>query len=167
MSAAAASRQTGTCKWFSAAKGYGFITSSHDQDLFVHHSAIQGDGFKTLGEGEAVEFEAVKDDSGRWKAVNVTGPEGASVVGDQRSRPPMGNRPFRNGANGGRGGGGYSSNYQQTRNYAPGRYDNNNNNGYDGGHHQSYGTTYTDNNYCGQSAGGYIAGGTYQQNARY
>lgn len=67
-------------------QGYGFITdSSGCDDLFVHHSAIAGDGFKTLAEGEAVEFDVVTDDNGRRKAVNVTGPNGAPVKGDQRA----------------------------------------------------------------------------------
>ena len=49
---------TGTVKWFNDAKGYGFITPPEGgKDLFVHHSAIEGDGFKTLAEGVTVEFE--------------------------------------------------------------------------------------------------------------
>jgi cold shock protein len=48
----------GTVKWFSAEKGYGFITPEEgSKDLFVHYSAIQGDGYKTLNEGDKVEFE--------------------------------------------------------------------------------------------------------------
>ena len=47
----------GTVKWFSAKKGYGFIESSEGQDVFVHFSSIQTEGFKTLNEGQAVEFE--------------------------------------------------------------------------------------------------------------
>ena len=47
----------GTVKWFSDQKGYGFITPENGKDVFVHFSAIQGDGFKTLREGEEVEFE--------------------------------------------------------------------------------------------------------------
>ena len=46
----------GTVKWFSDQKGYGFITPENGKDIFVHFSAIQGDGFKTLREGEQVEF---------------------------------------------------------------------------------------------------------------
>ncbi len=47
----------GTVKWFDAKKGYGFITPEEGKDLFVHHSEIQGSGFKTLDEGQQVEFE--------------------------------------------------------------------------------------------------------------
>ena len=79
-------RQNGTCKWFNATKGFGFITdSSGGGDLFVHHTCINGDGFKTLLEGEAVEFEVETDDQGRKKAVNVSGPNGCKVIGDHRS----------------------------------------------------------------------------------
>lgn len=51
-----AERETGTVKWFSATKGYGFIASQHGEDVFVHYSSIQGDGFRTLEEGQQVEF---------------------------------------------------------------------------------------------------------------
>ena len=47
----------GTVKWFSDQKGYGFITPEEGADVFVHHSEIQGEGYKTLAEGQAVEFE--------------------------------------------------------------------------------------------------------------
>jgi cold shock protein len=47
----------GTVKWFNNQKGYGFIASETGTDVFVHHSAIQGEGYKTLNEGETVEFE--------------------------------------------------------------------------------------------------------------
>ncbi len=47
----------GTVKWFNESKGYGFIASGEGKDLFVHFSEIQGDGFKTLTEGQSVEFE--------------------------------------------------------------------------------------------------------------
>ncbi len=61
----------GKVKWFSNQKGYGFITPEEGNDVFVHHSAIQGEGYKTLEEGQEVEFEIQKDAKGE-KAVNVT-----------------------------------------------------------------------------------------------
>ncbi|HLP62178.1 MAG TPA: cold shock domain-containing protein [Candidatus Deferrimicrobium sp.] len=48
---------TGKVKWFNSQKGYGFIEMENGKDIFVHHKSIQGQGFKTLNEGEAVEFE--------------------------------------------------------------------------------------------------------------
>ncbi len=54
----------GTVKWFNAAKGYGFITPESGEDVFVHFSAIQSDGYKTLDEGQAVEFEVTKGPKG-------------------------------------------------------------------------------------------------------
>lgn len=60
----------GTVKWFNDSKGYGFITPEEGNDVFVHHSSIQGDGFKTLSEGEQVEFEITEGDKGK-QATNV------------------------------------------------------------------------------------------------
>jgi len=61
----AMARTTGTVKWFNDAKGYGFITPEGGQkDCFVHHSAIQGGGFRTLAEGERVEFDIVQGAKG-------------------------------------------------------------------------------------------------------
>jgi cold shock protein len=54
----------GTVKWFNAEKGYGFISIEDGNDVFVHFSAIQGDGFKTLEEGQAVEFEITQGNRG-------------------------------------------------------------------------------------------------------
>ncbi len=54
----------GTVKWFNDAKGFGFIEMDGGQDVFVHHSAIQADGFKTLTEGERVSFEVVEGKKG-------------------------------------------------------------------------------------------------------
>ena len=63
---------TGTVKWFNDAKGYGFITpDGGGKDLFVHHTAIQGSGFKTLAEGAKVEYEAQEGQKGP-QAANVT-----------------------------------------------------------------------------------------------
>jgi CspA family cold shock protein len=54
----------GTVKWFNEAKGYGFITADSGNDVFVHYSAIQQDGFKTLAEGQRVSFEIVQGSKG-------------------------------------------------------------------------------------------------------
>lgn len=63
----------GTVKWFDAQKGFGFITREGGEDVFVHFSAIQGKGFKTLEEGQNVVFELETDErTGKSKAVNVT-----------------------------------------------------------------------------------------------
>jgi CspA family cold shock protein len=55
---------TGTVKWFNAEKGYGFITTEEGSDLFVHYSQIRKDGFKTLEENEAVQFDVVEGNKG-------------------------------------------------------------------------------------------------------
>lgn len=60
----------GTVKWFNAEKGYGFIQVDGGEDVFVHFSAIQGDGFKTLDEGQEVEFEITQGNRGP-QAANV------------------------------------------------------------------------------------------------
>ena len=64
-------RITGKVKWFNNAKGYGFIERESGSDVFVHFSAIQGNGFRTLEEGQAVEFEIVDGPKGP-QAGNVT-----------------------------------------------------------------------------------------------
>ncbi len=61
---------TGTVKWFNSEKGYGFITTDEGNDIFVHFSAIQSEGFKTLNEGDKVEFEVTEGDRGP-QATNV------------------------------------------------------------------------------------------------
>ena len=61
----------GKVKWFNAEKGYGFIEGDDGKDVFVHFSAIQAEGFKTLEEGQAVEFEVVE---------GARGPQAANVV---------------------------------------------------------------------------------------
>ena len=65
---------TGTVKWFNAGKGYGFISNDEGgEDIFVHFSAIQTEGFKTLREGQKVSFEAEQDEvKGKLRASNVT-----------------------------------------------------------------------------------------------
>ena len=63
--------ETGTVKWFNSDKGFGFITAENGNDVFVHISAIQGDGFKTLEEGQAVTFEIEEGQRGP-QATNVT-----------------------------------------------------------------------------------------------
>lgn len=62
----------GTVKWFNNQKGYGFITDSEGKDIFVHYSAIQMGGFKTIIEGDVVEYEIGEGTTGREQAVNVT-----------------------------------------------------------------------------------------------
>jgi len=57
-------QMTGTVKWFNAEKGFGFISREEGDDVFVHFSAIQGDGFKTLEEGQAVTFDIVEGNRG-------------------------------------------------------------------------------------------------------
>jgi cold shock protein len=59
-----ADRATGTVKWFDNAKGYGFIQRPEGDDVFVHYRAIRGEGFKTLQEGQQVEFNIVKGQKG-------------------------------------------------------------------------------------------------------
>ncbi|MBT4504176.1 MAG: cold shock domain-containing protein [Gemmatimonadetes bacterium] len=67
-----AERETGTVKWFNDAKGFGFITRAGGADVFVHHTAIQGEGFRSLSEGQEVEFEVVQGEKG---------PKAEAVVG--------------------------------------------------------------------------------------
>ena len=60
----------GTVKWFNDKKGFGFISQDNGDDVFVHQTSIQGDGFRTLAEGDKVEFEVMKDQKG-FKATKV------------------------------------------------------------------------------------------------
>lgn len=106
--------KTGSVKWFDAKKGFGFITPEDgSDDIFVHQSVIHAEGFRSLGEGEPVEFTIVTDMKGRVKADRVTGPMGSFVQGaprrpfddyDDNSRG--GERRF-NGGGGNYGGGSY------------------------------------------------------------
>jgi len=57
-------KEQGTVKWFNNEKGYGFISRNSGDDVFVHHSAIQGSGFKSLNEGDTIEFEVAKGPKG-------------------------------------------------------------------------------------------------------
>jgi len=63
--------ETGTVKWFNSSKGYGFITREEGDDVFVHYNAIEGDGYKSLDEGDKVQFEVGQGPKG-LQATNVT-----------------------------------------------------------------------------------------------
>jgi len=63
--------ETGTVKWFNSSKGYGFITRDEGSDVFVHYKAIHGDGYKTLEEGDQVQFDVEQGPKG-LQATNVT-----------------------------------------------------------------------------------------------
>ena len=65
-------KEQGTVKWFNASKGYGFIRRESGEDVFVHFSSIQADGYKSLNEGQAVEFEVTSGPKG-LQAANVVG----------------------------------------------------------------------------------------------
>ena len=81
---------SGKVKWFDTAKGFGFITPDDGSaDVFVHQTAIYAEGFRSLAEGEPVEYDII-DNQGKEKADNVTGPNGDFVKGTPRSsRSPM------------------------------------------------------------------------------
>jgi cold shock CspA family protein len=78
--------KTGTCKWFNIEKGYGFIAvDGEGSDIFVHQTDIYAPGFRSLAEGEQVEFRVAADaKTGKLKATDVTGPDGAYVQGAPR-----------------------------------------------------------------------------------
>ena len=59
-----AERESGTVKWFNTTKGYGFIERDQGEDIFVHYSAIRGEGYRSLTEGQRVEFTVVQGDKG-------------------------------------------------------------------------------------------------------
>ena len=73
-------RETGTVKWFSNEKGYGFIKRSNGEDVFVHYTDIVGDGFRSLKEGESVDFEVVIGDRGP-KAHAVSAQDATEIPG--------------------------------------------------------------------------------------
>ena len=66
-----AERESGTIKWFNESKGYGFISREEGNDVFVHHTAITGDGYRTLYDGQQVEFDLTQGQKG-LQAQNVT-----------------------------------------------------------------------------------------------
>ncbi|KAM0049415.1 putative transcription factor interactor and regulator CCHC(Zn) family [Helianthus debilis subsp. tardiflorus] len=111
MAAADSNRQSGTVKWFNDTKGFGFITPEDGgEDLFVHQSSIRTDGFRSLGDGETVEFVVETGSDGRTKAADVTGPGEAPVQGSTRGGGGGGGDRYGGGGyggRGGRGGGGY------------------------------------------------------------
>ncbi|RWV91714.1 hypothetical protein GW17_00045978 [Ensete ventricosum] len=100
------SRSRGTVKWFNDTKGFGFISPDDGgEDLFVHQSSIKAEGYRTLAEGEVVEFVVTEGDDGRTKAVDVTGPDGSNVQCGSGGGHSGGAR-FNGSGGGGRGGGG-------------------------------------------------------------
>ncbi len=62
----------GTVKWFNNQKGYGFISTEEGNDVFVHYSALNMEGFRTLDDGQEVEFDVVVGENGKTQAANVT-----------------------------------------------------------------------------------------------
>eukprot|EP00614_Pseudopedinella_elastica_P004651 CAMPEP_0172613488 /NCGR_PEP_ID=MMETSP1068-20121228/43690_1 /TAXON_ID=35684 /ORGANISM="Pseudopedinella elastica, Strain CCMP716" /LENGTH=121 /DNA_ID=CAMNT_0013417959 /DNA_START=73 /DNA_END=438 /DNA_ORIENTATION=- len=73
----------GTVKWFDTKKGFGFLVPNDGaEDVFVHQTSIYKDGFRSLAEGEPVEFKVVLKDNGRYQAEDVTGPNGEYVRGE-------------------------------------------------------------------------------------
>jgi protein lin-28 len=97
-------RQSGKVKFFDAVKGFGFITTDAAEDIFVHQTSIQTQGFRSLAEGEDVEF-LIGEKEGKRFAQEVTGPGGAPPKGaprksanfdggEQRERKPRRNRSF-------------------------------------------------------------------------
>ena len=133
------SKSFGTCKWWNSQKGFGFITPDDGgSDVFVHQSAIQSDGFRSLAEGEELEYMVEQGTDGRLKASNVTGPAGKNVKGAPQE--------FRSGG-GGRGGG-----------FGGGR----------GGGRGGYGGgSYGGGGYGGGQQGGYGGGGSYGGSGGY
>lgn len=85
-------KETGKVKFFDATKGFGFITpTTGGEDIFVHQTAVYAQGFRSLAEGEDVEFDISEDKSkGKKFAANVTGPNGAYVQGAPRKERSMG-----------------------------------------------------------------------------
>lgn len=171
-------KSLGKCKWFDSKKGYGFISPDDgSEDVFVHQQSINAEGFRSLGEGEVVEYEVMTDEQNRKKAINVTGPQGAYVQGDRRGRGGGGatGAVFSRGAAGGgrgrgggygRGGGGgygngggndgYGGTYQGQGGYGAQAYGGGQGNYGGGGYGQGGGGNYQGGAYGG---GGYGGGG--------
>jgi cold shock CspA family protein len=96
-------RTSGTVKWFSQEKGFGFLQRDGGADVFVHYSAIDGGGFKVLHEGEEVEFDIIEE---------AKGPKAANVVRlNPPAEPPRGAQGGNGGGRGGSGGYGGGSGY--------------------------------------------------------
>jgi CspA family cold shock protein len=95
------SRATGTVKWFSQEKGFGFIQREDGPDVFVHHTSLPGPGFRKLDQGERVEFDIIEEPKG-LKAQNVTRLEGGA---DPDAQPRGGGYGERSGYGGGERGG--------------------------------------------------------------
>jgi cellular nucleic acid-binding protein len=105
--AAAGAKKTGKVKWFNSSKGFGFITPDDGgDDLFVHQTSIHAEGFRSLREGEVVEFTVESSDDGRTKALDVTGPAGSFVQGASYRRDGYGGGGRGGAEGGGRGFGG-------------------------------------------------------------
>merc|ERR1719189_3294457 len=95
-------RAKGVCKRFNNEKGFGFIACDDGSgDVFVHQTEVYADGYRSLAEGEPLEFDIQIQDDGRRKAINVTGPNGAFVKGQ-----PRGGGGYGGGRGGYSGGGG-------------------------------------------------------------
>jgi len=113
-----AQRKAGTVKFFNADKGFGFISPNDgSEDVFVHFSAIESDGFKSLGEGESVEFNMQYDEKkGKYSASQVTGPNGAATIGNQKGGGGGG------GKGKGKGKGGFGGGFNQGGGFGGGGY---------------------------------------------
>lgn len=116
-----ATRLNGTCKWFNVKKGFGFITPADgSEDVFVHQTSLNCEGFRSLKDGSPVEYELGQDESnGKLKALNVTGPQGSFVTTASREDFQRANGNFRN-SNGPRMGG--PRNFGDSPNYNDGGY---------------------------------------------
>ncbi|KAH7671205.1 cellular nucleic acid-binding protein [Dioscorea alata] len=102
-------RRGGTVKWFSGQKGFGFISPNEGgEDLFVHQTSIRSDGFRTLSDGDTVEFSVEHGDDGRTRAVDVTGPNGSAIPS---SPAGAGRGSYGSRSRGGWYGGGYGRGY--------------------------------------------------------